>query len=125
MRLKCTIGWYKTWYLSTTSNTIRTNNEVSLRRNYHYEKPLFLEEIKYMTKISLKKRHKRYLKRHPEKVIKSLDRWISKEKDPVKLEKAKKILENFLIAHARVRPTRAPDACAQRDIFDILGKTGG
>lgn len=53
---------------------------------------------KYMAKTKVqKKRHMRWLKKHPDYVIKRLKNWISKEKDPIELAKAKDILKRHLI----------------------------
>lgn len=40
-------------------------------------------------------RQRRYAKKHPEKTISGLEKWISREKDPIKLAKAKEILEKY------------------------------
>jgi len=40
-----------------------------------------------------RKRHKKYLRKHPDKIIKSLKEWISREKNPEQLERAKGILK--------------------------------
>lgn len=43
-----------------------------------------------------KRRYKRWLAKHPEITIKRLERWVSVEKDPVKLARAKELLEEHL-----------------------------
>jgi hypothetical protein len=43
-----------------------------------------------------KERHRRWEKKHPEGVIRRLEKWISKEKNPRELARAKRILENYL-----------------------------
>jgi hypothetical protein len=42
-----------------------------------------------------KERHRRWEKKHPEGVIKRLEKWISKEKNPSELARAKRILKHF------------------------------
>lgn len=51
-----------------------------------------------------KRHHKRWLKKHPEVVIKSLEKWVSREKDPIRLELAKKRLEEHRRALDKHRP---------------------
>ena len=43
-----------------------------------------------------REKNKRWLRKHPDYDIKRLKKWISKEKNPIELEKAKKILEKHL-----------------------------
>lgn len=40
-----------------------------------------------------REKKKRWLRKHPEIVIRQLEKWISKEKDPEQLKRAKGILE--------------------------------
>ncbi len=43
-----------------------------------------------------RERYKRWLRKHPEVVIKRLERWVKNEKDPIKLAKAKELLKEHL-----------------------------
>jgi elongation factor P--beta-lysine ligase len=43
-----------------------------------------------------KAKHKRWLQKNPEYVVKRLKRWIDKEKNPVELKRAKFILKKYL-----------------------------
>lgn len=61
----------------------------------------FLEGIIMGKTLAQKERYKRWLRKHPEKTIRQLRRWISKEKDPVKLVEAKKILKDHLERYSK------------------------
>lgn len=50
-----------------------------------------------------KRRYKRWLKKHPERVIRQLKKWVEREKDPQKLKIAKAILEEHLAKPAPKR----------------------
>jgi tRNA-dihydrouridine synthase len=63
-----------------------------------------------------KERHKRWLKKHPEKVIKHLEKWISKEKNPIELARAKRILENYLRPPAGQKKERKKTAATPEEI---------
>ncbi len=43
-----------------------------------------------------KRHYKRWLRKHPEYVIKSLKRWVSREKDPTKKAEAEYLLKTHL-----------------------------
>jgi hypothetical protein len=69
-----------------------------------------------------KERHKRWLKKHPEKVIARLEKWVSKEKNPKELARAKRILKHF---RPPVRPPVRPPAEEVEKLKKELEKMSG